>query len=235
MQIVKVKKFRHLSSFLVSGGLDASLEIVPLILFSLQPLSTMMNRNIYDQVCILKQDLGLKQCNSRFSPVLQGYKRSLLPTRTYCHGNSCCAAAGYIRLEIIRYKLITCSLISSLENSISVPGKTHRPLCINSNAPYVAPTCCALSVKHNFISRSGFLYVLYMLRVPLIVHVYWLCVTHSVMHGCSMVGMFDCTLFNTAGNHYWKVLAIENNGFHSAVVLLLYSMWRALKVFKDCF
>lgn len=154
------------------------------------------------KVCILKQDLGLKQCNSRFSPVLQDYKRGLLPTRTYCHGNSCCAAAGYNRLEIIRYKLITCSLISSLENSISVPGKTHRPLCINSNTPYVAPTCCALSVKHNFISRSGFLYVLYMLRVPLVVHFYWLCVTHSIMHGCSMVGMFDCTLFDTAGNHY---------------------------------
>lgn len=235
MSMLVAVKCLNQSTFWPSGGLDASLEIVPLILFSLQPLSTMMNRNIYDQVCILKQDLGLKQCNSRFSPVLQGYKRSLLPTRTYCHGNSCCAAAGYIRLEIIRYKLITCSLISSLENSISVPGKTHRPLCINSNAPYVAPTCCALSVKHNFISRSGFLYVLYMLRVPLIVQFYWLCVTHSVMHGCSMVGMFDCTLFNTAGNHYWKVLAIENNGFHSAVVLLLYSMWRALKVFKDCF
>lgn len=107
--------------------------------------------------------------------MLQGYKRGLLPTRTYCHGNSCCSAAGYIRLEIIRYKLITCSLISSLENSISVPGKTHRPLCINSNTPYVALTCCALSVKHNFISRSGFLCVLYMLRVPLIVHFYWLC------------------------------------------------------------
>lgn len=193
MSMLVAVKCLNQSTFWPSGGLDASLEIVPLILFSLQPLSTMMNRNIYDQVCILKQDLGLKQCNSRFSPVLQGYKRSLLPTRTYCHGNSCCAAAGYIRLEIIRYKLITCSLISSLENSISVPGKTHRPLCINSNAPYVAPTCCALSVKHNFISRSGFLYVLYMLRVPLIVHFYWLCVTHSVMHGCSMVGMFDCT------------------------------------------